>query len=84
MPVQKIIEKPGGARNVLQWDVHTDRSWELERVLVPDDGGGYHIEASYKDTPSLIQTHIVVKFWDDESARDFEAKVRAMLPEVEQ
>jgi hypothetical protein len=82
VPVQKIIEKPDGARNVESWDVHIERSYEREHILVPNGDGTYRIESYYNDSPSIVWLKMAVKFWDDESAREFEAKVRAMLPEV--
>ena len=83
MPVVKHTEKPGGARNVESWDVHVERSYEKERILVQEPDGELHIETCFADQPSIVWLKIAVKFFDDESAREFEAKVRELLPEVE-
>lgn len=78
----RLIEKPDGARNVEMWDVHVERSYALEHVMVPDGRDSYRIETRYQDDPAIVWLKIGVKFFDDQSAQDFENKVRAMLPEV--
>lgn len=82
MPIgRKLIEKPNGARNVEQWDVSVNRAYELEHILVQNADGSYRVETVYGDHPSIVWLKINVKFFDDDSARDFENKVRALLPE---
>lgn len=82
MPITKLIEKPGGAKNVESWDVQIERSYEVERILVQEADGSLHVETVYGDTAGIVWLKMAVKFWDDESAVEFETKVRAMLPEV--
>lgn len=83
MPVRKIIEKPDGAKNVESWDVHIERSYGVERILVQEPDGSLRVETTYGDAAEIVWLKMAVKFWDDESALEFEAKVRELLPEVE-
>jgi hypothetical protein len=70
----KVIEKPGGARNVVGWDVRAQRRYHPVYLLTGDRCG--------YDNPDNTTVHISVEFDDDASATEFEAKVREMLPEV--
>ena len=67
MPVMRpLTEKPGGARDVLHWDMQVHREIPLNpEVYLPR----YWVE-------------IEMSFATDEAMLDFEAKVRALLPEV--
>jgi hypothetical protein len=73
---KQVEEKPGGARNVVKWDVRTVRDYrplyflDRTRAGYDPDGGQF------------VTVNIGVEFEDDESAQDFEAKVRALLPEM--
>lgn len=66
MPVMRPLrEKPGGARDVLSWDIQVRRAIPVN----PDrDVPRYWVE---------IEAH----FATDEAMLDFEARVRALLPE---
>jgi hypothetical protein len=72
--IQQATEKPGGARNVIQWEVHIIRDYHPV-YLVTGKRMGY----ASADRPTV---NISVAFDDDASAVEFEAKVRAMMPEV--
>jgi hypothetical protein len=60
----KLTEKPGGARNVIAWNVDVIRRIPVD----PLDTPAYRVE-------------IKADFYDDAAMLDFEAKVRALLPE---
>lgn len=77
-----LVEKPGGARNVECWDVHIERSYELDHVMVPQGDGSYKIETVYADLAAIVWLKVAVRFWDDASAVEFETKIREVLPEV--
>lgn len=67
MPVMRPLkEKPGGARDVQRWDMQVQRN-------IPIDPG--------RDVPSYSMV-MEISFTTDAGLRDFEDKVRALLPEV--
>jgi hypothetical protein len=72
--ITQLIEKPGGARNVVKWDLHIQRDFHPLYLLTGKREG-------YLDAERPVVS-INVEFDDDASALEFEAKVRAMLPEV--
>jgi hypothetical protein len=74
MPVDRLVEKPGGAHDVFMWRIETERRFNPYWRL-----GGKH-PVMYEPQP--VNVHVHVEFHSDQSAREFEAKVRAMLPEV--
>jgi hypothetical protein len=76
MPISDLAEKPGGARNVVSWDVRIERDYRPV-YLLSNKRAGYE-----SGTAQNVVVQIGVQFDDDESAQEFEAKVRAMLPEV--
>ena len=76
MPITQLIEKPGGARNVVRWDVRIVRDYRPVYLLSNKRAGYDSGEAQN------VVVQIGVQFDDDESAQEFEAKVRALLPEV--
>jgi hypothetical protein len=76
MPLSKAVEKPGGARNVIKWDVRITRDYHPVYLLTGKRYG-------YLDAERPVVS-ITVEFDDDTSAVEFEAKVRALLPEVTQ
>ena len=73
----EMVEKPGGARNVVEWDVHITRQYHPWHTL---DGKRFGYGCAGEDLRPFVS--IGVTFDDDESAVEFEAKVRAMLPEI--
>jgi hypothetical protein len=72
-----LNEKPGGARNVVKWDAHTVRDYRPVYFMSGERAGYEPGKVQY------VTVQIAVEFDDDESAREFEAKVRELLPEVE-
>lgn len=76
MAVSKLVEKPDGAKDVNSWTVNTVRDyrpyWYLGKL---EDPGLYD--------PSPVEVHVCVTFHKNASAKDFTAKVIAMLPEAE-
>ena len=72
--MDEVEEKPGGARNVVSWGLNVMRSFHPVYVLTGNRIG--------YDSPDPVTVHISVTFEDNESAIEFEEKVRAMLPEV--
>ena len=75
MAISELAEKPDGARNVVSWDVVVRRDFHPV-YTIPGKRFGYELGSAH------VNVQIGVVFDDDESAREFEAKVRALLPEV--
>lgn len=76
MVIGNLDEKPGGARNVVRWDVCVERDYRPVYLLT-NQRAGY-----MQDEARSVVVQISVEFDDDASAVEFEAAVRAMLPEV--
>lgn len=68
MAVTRIIEKPGGARDIYLWDLHIVRRlprYPGDPLREPEFG-----------------VHLDIEFTSEDAAEEFEAKIRALLPEV--
>ena len=73
----EMVEKPGGARNVVKWDVHITRQYHPWHTL---DGKRFGYGCAGEDLRPTLS--IEVTFDDDASAVYFESKIRAMIPEI--
>lgn len=63
----KLVEKPGGARDVVSWSLNLVR--QLPRYAGDTRQPRYTVEME-------------VEFGTEEAAEEFDAKLRALLPEV--
>ena len=76
MPLSELVVKPGGARDVVKWDIQIVRDYRPVYFLNLERAG-------YEPAPAQnVTVSIGVEFDNDEAAQEFEAKVRALLPEV--
>lgn len=74
MAVSRLAEKPDGAHSVFMYRIETERRFNPFWRLGSKEPVVYD--------PQPVDVHVYVQFHSDESAREFEAKVREMLPEV--
>lgn len=72
--IPRLVERPDGAKDVVSWELHTERDYHPVYALDRKRQG--YINADD------VRVHICVSFDNDDSAVEFEARVRAMLPEV--
>jgi hypothetical protein len=74
--VSQVLEKPAGARKVSKYEARIERTYyPIWTTRLGDP--------VFFDADTCARLHIVVDFYDDDAATEFQAKIIAMMPGVE-